>query len=91
MSRIEVRHNPEREELEAMGVFDWSVWDHHIARFGWSYGGSETCYISQGHVVVTPKEGEPVDIRAGDLVTFHAGLSCTWDVREHVTKYYMTE
>ena len=33
-----------------------------------------------------PAGGEPVEVKAGDLVTFPAGMSCTWDVREAVHK-----
>ena len=91
MSTIEVRHDPEKSELESMGVFNWPIWDHHPATFGWGYGGTETCYILEGRVVVTPEDGDPVEITAGDLVVFHPGLNCTWDVREHVRKHYISE
>jgi uncharacterized cupin superfamily protein len=39
-------------------------------------------------VVVTPDGGEPVRMGAGDLVTFPAGMSCTWEVRAAVRKHY---
>lgn len=41
-----------------------------------------------GRVVVTPEGGEPVEIAAGDLATFPAGMSCTWDVKEAIRKHY---
>ena len=31
---------------------------------------------------------QPVHIRAGDLVTFPAGMACEWDVRAPVRKHY---
>lgn len=40
-------------------------------------------FMLKGRVVVTPDDGgEPVEVKAGDLVTFPAGMSCTWDVKE---------
>lgn len=34
---------------------------------------------------------EAVEIGAGDLVEFPAGMSCTWDVSETVDKHYKFE
>jgi uncharacterized cupin superfamily protein len=48
----------------------------------------ETCYFLEGKVVVTPNGGEPLELAAGDLVTFPAGLSCTWSVSKPVKKHY---
>ena len=38
--------------------------------------------------MVTPDGGAPVQVGKGDLVTFPAGMSCTWDVRRPVKKHY---
>jgi len=49
----------------------------------WTYGDTETAYILEGEVTVTPKDGRaPVTVGAGDLVVFPEGLSCTWDVKK---------
>jgi uncharacterized cupin superfamily protein len=29
-----------------------------------------------------------VEVQAGDLATFPAGMSCTWDVKEAISKHY---
>ncbi len=52
------------------------------------YEESETCYLLEGEVIVTPDGGQPIKIGPSDLVTFPAGLSCTWDVRAPVRKHY---
>ncbi len=88
MSTIKLERNPDREKLEKMGVFDWPIWEHDVATFPWAYDGDEVCYILEGEVVVTPEGGEPVTIKAGDLVTFPDGLSCTWDIRQPIRKHY---
>jgi uncharacterized cupin superfamily protein len=44
--------------------------------------------LLEGDVTVTPDGGAPVRFGAGDLVTFAAGLSCSWDVHVAVRKHY---
>ena len=85
---IKVTHNPPKEELEKLGVFDWPIWTKEVSEFPWTYDASETCYFLEGRVVVTPEGGEPVEVGAGDLVTFPQGMSCTWKVLEPVCKHY---
>jgi len=47
----------------------------------------EECYLLEGKVVVETKDGK-VEFGAGDFVTFPAGLSCIWDIKEPVRKHY---
>jgi len=88
MPAIRVERNPDRQRLEQLGVFDWAIWSKEISVFPWSYDCDETCYFIAGDVVVTPHGGDPVVMGKGDLVTFPAGLSCTWDIRREVRKHY---
>ena len=85
MIKIE-QTNP--RELEQLGVHDWPIWEKEISVFPWHYDSTETCYILSGEVVVTPDQGAPVTIKPGDLVTFTAGLSCTWNVKSPIRKHY---
>ncbi|HKJ70440.1 MAG TPA: cupin domain-containing protein [Gammaproteobacteria bacterium] len=87
MAEIQVRR-PSEAELEEMGVFDWPIWEKGESRFPWTYGEQEVCYLLQGRVTVEPGEGEAVTFGAGDLVTFPAGMDCTWDIHEAVRKHY---
>ena len=88
MTGIELERNPAREKLEEMGVLSWPVWEKEVSRFPWTYDTDEVCYILEGEVTVTPDGGEPVTIRAGDLVRFPAGMSCTWDITKPIRKHY---
>lgn len=88
MTQITVEHNPSPAKLEVMGVYDWPVWTKEVSKFEWTYDQKETCYLLEGHVVVTPVGGEPVEFGEGDLITFPAGVACTWDIREPVRKHY---
>jgi hypothetical protein len=86
--RIEIEHTPSPERLRQLGVEDWPSWSAGVSRFPWTYDMTETCYVLAGEVVVTPDGGAPVTVQAGDLATFPAGMSCTWDVRAPIRKHY---
>jgi uncharacterized cupin superfamily protein len=85
---IVVRSEPDPDELKRLGVFLWDVWTKEKSVFPWTYESDETGYFLEGDVVVTPEGGAPVHMGKGDLVTFTAGLTCTWDVREDVRKHF---
>jgi hypothetical protein len=87
-SPISVVHNPSAEQLQQLGVADWPIWSCGVSTFPWTYDEQETCLLLEGDVTVTPGGGEPVRFGAGDLVTFAAGLSCSWDVHAAVRKHY---
>jgi uncharacterized cupin superfamily protein len=85
---ISVVHNPSADQLRQLGVADWPIWSCGVSTFPWTYDAQETCLLLEGDVTVTPEVGEPVRFGAGDLVTFGAGLSCSWDVHAPVRKHY---
>ena len=88
MSKIEIEHEPDDDRLRKLGVYDWPIWTKEISKFPWTYEVSETCYILEGDVVVTPEDGQSVTVGKGDLVTFPRGMVCTWEVRRPVRKHY---
>ena len=89
MGNIKIEKNPGPERLKELGVTDWPIWTKESSEFLWSYDDTETCYFLEGDVVVTPEGGEPVEMGAGDLVTFPRGMSCTWKIKEDVKKHYV--
>ena len=88
MDKILVEHNPSSAKLDVMGVYDWPIWSKEESVFPWSYDQTETCYLLEGEVVVTPDSGEAVEIQAGDLVIFPQGMSCQWEIKKAVKKHY---
>lgn len=88
MLPILCEHSPSPAKLEVLGVYDWPIWKKEIARFAWHYSEAETCYILQGRAIITPEQGDPVEIQRGDLVSFPSGLRCTWDILEAIEKHY---
>ena len=89
MGEIKIEKKPDQKRLAQLGVFDWSIWTKEVSEFPWSYDESETCYFLEGDVVVTPENGEPVEVGKGDLVTFPKGMSCTWKIRRDVKKHFI--
>jgi uncharacterized cupin superfamily protein len=85
---IEVITNPSQSQLDEMGVSGWPIWEKEVSSFPWTYDMKEVCYILEGEVTVTPNGGEPIHIKAGDLVTFPNGMSCHWDISEDIRKHY---
>lgn len=86
--QIKIIKNPDTLELQRLGVENWPIWEKEVSSFPWEYDADETCYILDGRVTVTPEGGEPVEIEAGDLVTFPRGMRCTWDIHESIRKHY---
>ena len=88
MHNITVEESPAEARLNELGVFDWPTWEKEVSEFPWSYDAQETCYLLEGEVTVTPDGGGPVSFGAGDLVTFPAGMSCSWKISKPVRKHY---
>ena len=88
MAEIIVTHSPSKEQLDALGVYNWPIWRKEASTFPWTYDSSETCLFLEGDVIVTPDGGEPVKMGKGDLVTFPQGMSCSWEIRQDVKKHY---
>ncbi|MBD2495585.1 cupin domain-containing protein [Nostoc sp. FACHB-280] len=85
---IKIEHQPSQEYLKNLGVFTWEIWEKEVSQFPWTYDTEETCYFLTGDVIVTPDGGQPVQMGKGDLVTFPAGMSCTWEIISDVKKHY---
>ena len=88
MSSIVIQSQPTQAELDKLGINHWPTWQKEPSKFDWYYDATEVCYLLEGEVLVTPEQSEPVLIQAGDLVTFPAGLSCQWLVKQAVLKHY---
>ena len=88
MSRIKVERRPSPARLKELGVNHWPIWTKEASEFPWTYDEPETCYFLEGEVTVTGADGETATVGQGDLVTFPAGLSCTWKISQDVKKHY---
>lgn len=85
---IQIDRNPSPERLQQMGISGWPIWRKEVSEFPWTYDEQEICYFLEGQVIVIPAGGAPVEMGKGDLVTFPAGMSCTWKILQDVKKHY---
>jgi len=70
------------------GMKKWPIWECEPSTFPWKYEEKETCLILKGEAIIRMKENESYIIKAGDLVVFPKGLSCTWTVVKFMQKHY---
>ena len=87
MSMILVESDPSPMKLEVLGVDDWEIAERDPATFTCEYDQTETCYILAGEARITPRDGDPVRVGEGDLVTLLPGLVCTWHIRTPIRKH----
>lgn len=88
MSQITIEHNPSEERLQELGVAGWPIWEKEISTFSIDFDETETAYVLEGEIIVTPAGGEPVRILPGDLVVFPEGLDSHWEVVKPLRKHY---
>lgn len=91
MPRIQIERAITAERQRELNLAHWPIWEKNISTFPWTYDCSETCYLLEGEVIVTPVNGEPVTLNAGDLATFPAGMRCTWQITAPLKKHYHFE
>ncbi len=88
MLTIDITNNPDKSQLEKLGVFLWPVWEKEASEFPWTYDAQEICYLIEGDVTIIPDGEKPVQFGKGDLVIFPAGMSCQWLIHKDVRKHY---
>jgi uncharacterized cupin superfamily protein len=88
MSEIIIEHNPSEERLKELGMSRWPIWEKEVSEFSIDFDETETAYVLEGEIIVTPRGGEPVRIVPGDLVVFPAGLDTDWQVVKPLKKHY---
>jgi len=76
------------QEIDDFRIKSWPIWTKEISEFDWHYDLVEDCLLLEGSVLISYGKGKSVTIKAGDYVTFPAGLSCHWIVTEAVRKHY---
>ena len=64
------------------------VWDCTAGRFSWDYAWDEFVMILDGEVTVTPEDGEPFTLSAGDFCHFPVGLKAVWRIDRYIKKTF---
>ncbi len=87
-NQITVEKNPAQGRLDTLGVSKWATWQKEVSVFPWTFPEQEVAYILEGECVITPTGGAPVSFGKGDLVTFPAGMTASWEVKKPLHKHY---
>jgi len=80
------KHKPTEDEIHQTG--SWGIWSKEPSEFPWFYDEKETCLILEGSATVKASDGTVISFGKGDLVTFEAGLKCTWKIDHAIKKRY---
>jgi uncharacterized protein len=67
----------------------WGIWSKEVSEFPWHYDDTETCYIIEGEAIAFDDQDHKIRFRAGDMVQFERGLSCTWKISKPIRKRYL--
>ncbi len=68
---------------------DWGTWSKETSEFPWFYEEPETCFILEGEASATDDKGNSIHFKAGDMVKFEQGISCTWKIKKNIKKRYL--
>mmetsp|Transcript_16018 Transcript_16018/g.30186 ORF Transcript_16018/g.30186 Transcript_16018/m.30186 type:complete len:98 (-) Transcript_16018:76-369(-) len=89
---IQVTKMSKEEAEKQHKISSWGAWGCDVSKFDWTYSGTETAYVLEGEVMVTPTGAwsscKPTKVEAGDLVVFPDGMTCVWDVTKAIKKHY---
>ncbi len=88
VNSITVEKNPAQSRLDSLNVTKWSTWQKEVSVFPWTFPEQEIAYILEGECVITPTNGAAVTFGKGDLVTFPAGMTASWEVKQPLHKHY---
>ncbi|HZC69164.1 MAG TPA: cupin domain-containing protein [Jatrophihabitans sp.] len=64
------------------------VWQCTPGSSRWLLETNEMIQVVAGRMTVTPDDGEPTELIAGDLAVFPRGWTGTWEIHETVRKVY---
>lgn len=87
---MKVIKGADEQTITELGCRSWGKWGCEPSKFPWTYSDDEVCLVLEGDFTVIPDDGsESMDVQAGDIAYFPKGMSCTWDVRQAVDKYFV--
>ena len=91
VNKITVEKNPSQAHLDSLGVSKWPTWQKEVSVFPWTFHEQEIAYILEGECVITTCCGDAVTFGKGDLVTFPAGMTVSWEVKQPLHKHYQLD
>ncbi|WP_298858609.1 cupin domain-containing protein [uncultured Sulfitobacter sp.] len=65
------------------------LWQCTPGKWSMTYTVWEYIRILEGFAIITPQDGDPIELRAGDSYILRIGFRCTWDVKETLLKEFV--
>ncbi|MGJ4856856.1 cupin domain-containing protein [Labrys sp. KB_33_2] len=65
------------------------IWEASPGRWRIVYEEWESCTLLEGHSIVTPDGGAPVELKPGDTMILEPGFAGSWEVVETTRKSYV--
>lgn len=65
------------------------VWECTPGPSYWKQEDHEFVHILSGRMTVTPDDGEPLEVSAGDTAFFPRGWAGTWQIHETIRKVFV--
>lgn len=65
------------------------IWECTPGKFVREIMQAELTTFLQGHCIFHPEDGEPIEIKAGDVLYFPENSKGTWEIIETVRKAYL--
>lgn len=91
VNQITVETKPAQSRLDTLNVSKWPTWQKEVSVFDWTFPEQEIAYILEGECTITPTGGASVSFGKGDLVTFPAGMTASWQVTQPLHKHYQLD
>ena len=63
-------------------------WEATPGTYHATYKEYEFVYLLEGHIIITPDDGDPVSVKAGDTFVVESNFSGTWQIIKAVRKYF---
>lgn len=78
-----------RTECGGEGQLYAGLWKHGRAQFDYVFPGDETFEVLEGRVRITITDGNTVELKPGDIVSFAKGQASSWEILEPLKKFFV--
>lgn len=65
------------------------LWRCEPMTFDYEFPGDETFHILQGELHIELADGGSVDVKEGDIISFHKGTKSTWTIKSSFKKFFV--
>jgi uncharacterized cupin superfamily protein len=78
-----------RTESGGEGVLYTGLWRCEPRDIPYVFPGDETFQVLEGEVRIEPEDGEPVQLKVGDIASFPKGQHALWTIKSPFKKFFV--